>query len=246
MARWRGSWDSLRPGPRPACRISPIRLVPGVPGGRSPHYYGGSGLRGRSGTRGAIASAHSARGRALRGQDDRSPNLTRTCTHMNSRYWPLTGISSPHDGRLCRRGRRNASACTPIFPSAPSPPGGPAASAWKWHPAHKSVQDATTMLTGPRRMGSVCNRWCERGEPREGRRRFRGSSCSPDPPAAAPGCDVSRHVKDGLMVPRMGARSGPAGRLTRASEPDRRLDREPPHGTVFTLGMWYRSRPDLP
>jgi len=32
----------------------------------------------------------------------RFPCLTRTCSHTNSKYRPAKGISSRHDGRLCR------------------------------------------------------------------------------------------------------------------------------------------------
>jgi len=43
-----------------------------------------------------------APGQALRVQDGGSPSLTRTCTNTNSRYQLPTGISSRHDGPLCR------------------------------------------------------------------------------------------------------------------------------------------------
>jgi hypothetical protein len=49
--------------------------------------------------------------------------------------------------------------------------------------------------------------------PGRGRRRFTFTE-PPDRPAAAPGYDVFRHVQVGLLVPRIGARSRPAERLT--------------------------------
>jgi len=71
------------------------------------------------------------------------------------------------------------------------PPGGPAASAWKWHPAQRGVHVVTTMQTGLRCRGSVCIAGASGVSPGwRRRRRFRGSSCRPDLPAAASGCDV--------------------------------------------------------
>jgi hypothetical protein len=39
---------------------------------------------------------------------------------------------------------------------------------------------------------------------------------------------------------------GPARVADRTSEPDRRLDREPPRRPVFVRGMWYGDAPDRP
>jgi len=146
-------------------------------------YRRGSGLRSRSGARGTTHPHTSSRDRALRGQ--------------------VGGVLQPHPHLLAHefQGLAANRALKPtrwtVVPAGPAervrirppsshpphpPPGGPAASAWLWHPAQNGVQDATTIQTGPRRMGSVCFAGVSGVSPgrRPGlsRRLHNGTSCS--------------------------------------------------------------------
>ena len=73
------------------------------------------------------------------------------------RHLLLTGLSSRPDGWLYRLGRRNASACAPCLPIRPirHPAGPPPVHGCDTPHNGVCVQVATTIQTGPMRMGSV-------------------------------------------------------------------------------------------
>jgi hypothetical protein len=93
----------------------------------------------------------------------------------------------------------------PPLPSPPHPPpGGPAASAWKWQPAQRGVQVVTTIQTGLGRMGSVCIAGVSGVSPGRGRRRFRGSSVL----ARSVGGGSRMHRRDRALPPARLSRQG--------------------------------------
>jgi hypothetical protein len=70
-------------------------------------------------------------------------------------------------------------------------------------------------------------------------------SCRQDPAAAAPGRARFMDIKCDSTVSDQ-VRPGRTRMTDRTSEPDRRLDREPPRGPVFKLGMRHGNAPDPP
>src|SRR6202046_444451 len=88
----------------------------------------------------------------------------------------------------------------PIFPSAPSATRRARRQCMEVAPCTEECVRCRNHTNRTGAYGVIVYCWCEWGEPG----------------AAAPGYDVFQHVQDGLMVPRMGARSGPPGRLIEA------------------------------
>ena len=145
-------------------------------------------------------------------------------------------------GQLRRRGRHNAPACGPHLPLRPiRHPVGPPLVHGSGN-VHGSVHVAATIQTGPRRTGSVCIAGVNGVSPGRTPATIQGFTEPARSAGDGSGTRRFRHVQDGLM----GARSGPGTAADRTSEPDRRLDREPPHGPVVTLGMCHWDAPKSP
>ena len=70
-------------------------------------------------------------------------------------------------------------------------------------------------------------------------------SCRQDPAAAAPGRARFMDIKCDSTVSDQ-VRPGRTRMTDRTSEPDRHLDREPPRGPVFKLGLRHGNAPDPP
>jgi hypothetical protein len=190
---------------------------------------------------GAVASAHSARGWALRGQDGGVPEPHSHLLEHGFQMLAANRALKPAQWTVGPAGPARRVRMRPPLPIRPiRHPAGPP-------PVHGSgiLHTGVCRMPQPYKPDqAVWGRyycWCERGEP------------------GAPAGDGSgfigpaRSVDGGSRMRRFQARQGwlvgspdgcpvrTGGAADRASEPDRRLDREPPHGPVFTLGRWHWS-----